>query len=62
MEDCSRLSTGCTIVLKPVEQTPLSALRLMEIIHDSGVLPDGVLNLVTGLGEDAGAPLDPIHT
>ena len=51
------LAAGCTIVLKPAEQTPLSALRLMEIIHDSGILPDGVLNLVTGLGEDAGAPL-----
>ena len=33
----------------------------MEIIHDSGILPDGVLNLVTGLGEDAGAPLHPVH-
>ena len=51
------LAAGCTIVLKPAEQTPLSALRLIEIIHDSGILPDGVLNLVTGLGEDAGAPL-----
>lgn len=51
------LAAGCTIVLKPAEQTPLSALRLTEIIHDSGILPDGVLNVVTGLGEDAGAPL-----
>ena len=51
------LAAGCTIVLKPAEQTPLSALRLIEIIHDSGILPDGVLNLVTGLGEEAGAPL-----
>ena len=57
MEDCPALTAGNTIVLKPAEQTPLSALRLMEIIHDSGILPDGVLNLVTGLGEDAGAPL-----
>ena len=51
------LTAGCTIVLKPAEQTPLSALRLMEIINESGVLPEGVLNLVTGLGEEAGAPL-----
>ncbi len=51
------LAAGCTIVLKPAEQTPLSALRLTEIIHESGILPDGVLNVVTGLGEDAGAPL-----
>ena len=51
------LTAGCTIVLKPAEQTPLSALRLTEIIHDSGLLPDGVLNVVTGFGEEAGAPL-----
>ncbi len=51
------LAAGCTIVLKPAEQTPLSALRLTEIINDSGLLPEGVLNVVTGLGEAAGAPL-----
>lgn len=51
------LTAGCTIVLKPAEQTPLSALRLMEIINNSGLLPEGVLNVVTGLGEEAGAPL-----
>ncbi len=51
------LTAGCTIVLKPAEQTPLSALRLMEIINDSGLLPEGVVNLVTGYGEEAGAPL-----
>ncbi len=51
------LTAGCTVVLKPAEQTPLSALRLMEIINESGILPEGVLNLVTGLGEEAGAPL-----
>ena len=51
------LAVGCTIVLKPAEQTPLSALRLTEIIHDAGILPDGVLNVVTGLGEESGAPL-----
>ena len=51
------LTAGCTIVLKPAEQTPLSALRLTEIIHDAGILPEGVLNVVTGFGEEAGAPL-----
>ena len=50
------LATGNTVVLKPAEQTPLSALRLAEIIQEVG-LPDGVLNVVTGDGEGAGAPL-----
>jgi phenylacetaldehyde dehydrogenase len=49
------LATGCTVVLKPAEQTPLSALRLGELFQDAG-LPDGVLNIVTGFG-DAGARL-----
>jgi phenylacetaldehyde dehydrogenase len=48
------LATGCTVVLKPAEQTPLSALRLAEICLEAG-LPDGVLNVVTGHGETAGA-------
>ena len=51
------LAAGCTIVLKPAEQTPLSALRLTEIINDAGILPEGVLNVVTGFGDEAGAPL-----
>ena len=50
------LAAGCTIVLKPAEQTPLSALRLGEIAVEAG-LPDGVLNIVTGYGETAGASL-----
>ena len=50
------LATGNTVVLKPAEQTPLSALRLAEIIQEAGI-PDGVLNVVTGDGEGAGAPL-----
>ncbi|MEZ5060805.1 MAG: aldehyde dehydrogenase family protein [Solirubrobacterales bacterium] len=50
------LTTGCTIVLKPAEQTPLSALRLAELILEAGV-PEGVLNVVTGFGETAGAAL-----
>jgi phenylacetaldehyde dehydrogenase len=43
-------------VLKPAEQTPLSALRLAELIAEAGV-PDGVVNVVTGFGETAGAAL-----
>ncbi|HEX2237375.1 MAG TPA: aldehyde dehydrogenase family protein [Gammaproteobacteria bacterium] len=50
------LACGCTIVLKPAEETPLSALRLGELIQEAGV-PDGVVNIVTGLGQAAGAPL-----
>src|SRR5262245_18322938 len=50
------LATGCTVVLKPAEQTPLSALRLGELIEEAG-FPDGVVNIVTGLGETAGAAL-----
>jgi phenylacetaldehyde dehydrogenase len=50
------LATGCTIVLKPAEQTPLSALRLGELAMEAG-LPPGVLNIVTGFGETAGAAL-----
>ena len=50
------LATGCTILLKPAEQTPLSALRLGEITQEAG-LPDGVLNVITGLGETAGAAI-----
>ena len=50
------LATGCTIVLKVAEETPLSALRLGEILQEAG-LPDGVVNIVTGFGETAGAAL-----
>jgi len=49
------LACGCTVVLKPAEQTPLSALRLGELLQEAGV-PDGVVNIVTGFG-DAGAAL-----
>ena len=48
------LATGCTVVLKPAEQTPLSALRLAELMLEAG-LPNGVINVVTGFGETAGA-------
>jgi phenylacetaldehyde dehydrogenase len=50
------LASGCTVVLKPAEQTPLTALRLAELIAEAGV-PDGVVNVVTGFGETAGAAL-----
>lgn len=50
------LAAGCTIVLKPAEQTPLSALRLAELVQEAGI-PDGVVNVVTGFGETAGAAL-----
>ena len=50
------LATGCTVVLKPAEQTPLTALRLGELIEEAG-LPAGVVNIVTGFGETAGAAL-----
>jgi len=54
------LATGCTVVLKPAEQTPLSALRLGELIQEAGY-PDGVVNIVPGFGETAGAALAAHH-
>ncbi|KGM32467.1 betaine-aldehyde dehydrogenase [Inquilinus limosus MP06] len=50
------LATGCTMVLKPAEESPLSALRMGELLLEAG-LPDGVVNIVTGHGETAGAAL-----
>jgi len=50
------LATGCTVVLKPAEQTPLSALLLAELIAEAG-FPNGVVNVVPGYGETAGAAL-----
>jgi len=51
------LACGCTSILKPAEETPLSALYLAKLLGDADLLPRGVVNVVTGLGEDAGAPL-----
>ena len=48
------LATGCTVVLKVAEETPLTALLLGEVMQEVG-LPDGVVNIVTGFGETAGA-------
>ncbi len=50
------LAAGCTIVLKAAEQTPMTALRLGELLVEAGV-PDGVVNILTGFGETAGAAL-----
>ena len=50
------LATGCTVVIKPAEQTPLSCLRLGELVQEAGI-PDGVVNIVPGYGETAGAAL-----
>jgi acyl-CoA reductase-like NAD-dependent aldehyde dehydrogenase len=50
------LACGNTVVLKPAEQTPLTALELAAIASEAG-LPAGVLNVITGLGESAGAAL-----
>ncbi|MDE1917744.1 MAG: aldehyde dehydrogenase family protein [Sphingomonadales bacterium] len=49
------LASGCTMVMKPAEQTPLSALRFGELCLDAGV-PEGVVNVLTGMG-DVGAAL-----
>src|SRR4029450_1010240 len=50
------LAAGCTTVLKPAEQTPLSALRVGELAMEAGI-PEGVINIVPGFGETAGAAL-----
>jgi acyl-CoA reductase-like NAD-dependent aldehyde dehydrogenase len=50
------LAAGCSCVLKPAEETPLTALKLEEIFREAG-LPDGVLNVITGYGETTGAAL-----
>jgi aldehyde dehydrogenase (NAD+) len=50
------LATGCTMVLKPAEEASLAAIRLGELLTEIG-LPDGVVNIVTGSGEEAGAAL-----
>lgn len=50
------LAAGCTTILKPAEQTPLTALRLAELVQQAG-FPDGVVNVLTGFGDPAGAAL-----
>ena len=50
------LASGCSVVLKPAEQSPLTAIRLAELASEAG-LPDGVLQVVPGMGETAGQAL-----
>jgi acyl-CoA reductase-like NAD-dependent aldehyde dehydrogenase len=50
------LAAGCTTILKPAEQTPLTAIELARILDEAGT-PPGVFNLLTGFGPEAGAPL-----
>ena len=50
------LATGCTTILKPAEQTPLSAIYLAKLIKEAG-FPDGVVNIVPGFGQEAGNAL-----
>jgi phenylacetaldehyde dehydrogenase len=50
------LAAGCTVVLKPAELASLAPLRLAELAVEAGI-PDGVVNVITGTGVDAGAPL-----
>jgi aldehyde dehydrogenase (NAD+) len=50
------LAAGCTVVLKPAEQTPLTALRLARIAQEAGI-PDGVINVVPGDGPTTGAAI-----
>ena len=47
---------GNTCVIKPAQDTPLSTFNLVRVLMDAG-LPKGVINIVTGFGPDAGAPL-----
>src|SRR6478752_5923008 len=50
------LAAGCTIVMKPAEQTPLTCLRMARLAHKAGI-PDGVINVVPGFGPTAGASI-----
>lgn len=50
------LASGCTVVLKPAEEAPLTSLRLAELCQEAGI-PPGVVNVVPGFGETAGAAL-----
>ncbi|PWJ88180.1 gamma-glutamyl-gamma-aminobutyraldehyde dehydrogenase [Mesorhizobium loti] len=54
------LAAGCSVVVKPAEDTSLTTLRVAELAHEAGV-PKGVLNVVTGSGADVGQPLG-LHT
>ncbi len=49
------LAAGCSVIVKPAEQTSLTALRVAELAHEAGI-PAGVLNIVTGTGKEVGNP------
>jgi acyl-CoA reductase-like NAD-dependent aldehyde dehydrogenase len=51
------LAAGCTVILKPAEQTPLTAIRLGQLAQEAG-FPDGVINILTGDGETGAALVD----
>ncbi|CAH2991697.1 unnamed protein product [Chilo suppressalis] len=53
---CTALAAGCTVVVKPAEQTPLTALAMAALLAEAGI-PKGVVNVVPGYGETAGAAL-----
>ena len=50
------LATGCTTVLKPAENTPLTSLKLGEILLESEI-PEGIVNILPGFGHDAGSAI-----
>src|SRR6201990_490314 len=54
------IATGCTVILKPAEEAPLTSLRLAELCMEAGI-PPGVVNVVPGYGETAGAALASHH-
>jgi acyl-CoA reductase-like NAD-dependent aldehyde dehydrogenase len=54
------LATGCTAILKPSELTPLSALKLGQILVQSG-MPDGAINILNGYGHDLGMEISLHH-
>nr|GEZ28838.1 aldehyde dehydrogenase family 2 member C4-like [Tanacetum cinerariifolium] len=56
MKTSPALAAGCTMLVKPAEQSPLSALYLAHLAKLAGI-PDGVINVVTGFGETAGAAI-----
>ncbi len=56
MKIAPALAAGCTMVLKPSEETSLTTIRLLELLQEAG-LPAGVVNVVTGMGGEAGAAL-----
>ena len=56
MENGAALATGCTIVLKPAEQTPLSLLYTAKLFKEAG-FPNGVVNFVPGFGPEAGSAI-----